>query len=95
MTSGNEGVLIWVFFCFCFCFKLRDISCKENSGTPSCISPGKLSWEFVVAYAPVVSRVLTLKSCAVIAKIVKHKIQIPYLRISFHSSVFPLSSISF
>lgn len=71
--------------------KLCDISCKENSGTPSCISPGKLSWEFVVAYAPAVSGVLILKSCAVIAKTVKHKIQIPYLRISFHSSVFPLS----
>lgn len=77
--------LVW------FGFKLRSISCKENSGTPGCISPHKLSREFVVAYAPVVSDVLTLKSCAVIAKIVKHKIQIPYLRISFHSSIFPLS----
>lgn len=85
-------------FCFCFCwvfFNLCDISCKENSGTPSCNSPGKLTWEFVVAYAPVVSGVLTLKSCAVTTKILKHEIQIPSLRISFHSSVFLLSSNPF
>lgn len=82
-------------FCFLFLCKLCDISCKENSGTPSCTSPGKLNREFVVAYAPVVSAVLTLKSCAVTAKIVKHKIQILYLGISFHSPFFPLSPNTF
>lgn len=98
LQQGNNNLQLlemkgfWFGWFFCFCFKLCDISCKENSGIPSCISPGKLNWEFVVADAAVVSGVLTLKSCAVIAKIVKHKIQIPYLRISFHNSIYPLSN---
>ena len=97
LQQGNDHLRllemkgVWFGWVFVFVFKIGGISCKENSGTPRCISLGKLSWEFVIDSALVVSGVLTLKSCAVTAKIVKHKIQIPFLRISFHSSVFPLS----
>lgn len=97
LQHGNNNLRLLemkgFWFGWFFVFVLNcDISCKENSGISRCISPGKLSWEFIVADAPVVSGVLTLKSCAVIAKIGKHKIQIPYLRISFHNSIFPLSN---
>lgn len=79
----------WVFGVL-FCFKLVALAVKKTVGLPAVLA--LINWaEFVVAYASVVSGVLTLKSCAVIPKIVKHKIQIPYLRISFHSSVFPFS----